>query len=369
MDVTMRKKSKVEELKELLQKRLARMVPGEWIAPVRQLMQEYEVSQLTVVQALVLLETEGLLTKDPGRGYFVPIQVHNPVNESLIGGRENSKQLRIGFVTPDWPSSILLEMEDFLKAVAPEFNSRIVRITYQVGRDIWNRLPIHDFDGFIIVPESDYITIEMLNKVTAAPVPIVFRGMSLKEIQISSVAGDSFAIGGKAAAYLVGRKHRKLALLISEPLNSAVVRDRCEGFKMVAEMGGATVSVIDCGVKPGEYSPEKTYHALNDWLELHHPDFSAMLVITDDTAAAAMRALDEHGIAIPDQVSVMGCGGLRQGAFCHPPLTVVSIDQTDISRCSIQAVIDSIADRSKVIKHLLFPLVIERNSVKDGPQK
>lgn len=348
----MQEKSKVEMLRDKLLTRLEQMTPGARVMPVRQIMQEYGISQLTVVQALSRLETEGRIARDAGKGYFV---------------RDCSKtdMFRIGFIAPDWPAQSVLEMEEFLKQVAPEFSCTVSRVNYKIGSDLWNNFPYRDFDGLVIIPESDFISVDVLSKAVSSPIPVVFRSVALKDVKVSSVAGDSFAIGGKAAAYLIGKGHRRLALLISEPTSAAVVRDRCEGFRLIAEMAGVELTVIDCQVKSGEYSPEKTYQVMRGWLQDHSLDFSAIFAITDETASATMRAFVEHGIAIPDQISVLGCGGLRQGAYFYPPLTSVTIDPILISRLTIQSVLEQVKDRSCVIKKLVAPEVLERNSVKN----
>lgn len=344
--------TKAEQLHAQLLELMRTMTPGQRMKSVRQMMQEYSVSQLTVDRVLAWLESAGRIERRPGSGIFVRQQA-------------SPAALRIAFVAPDWPSQSMLEMEEFLKREAANVGCSLHRWTYAIGSPVWNRLPFNDFDALIIMPEIDYIPVEFLVAVKRAPIPIVFRGAALKEIPVSSISSNPWAIGAKAAHYMVSRGHSRLAVLISEPTVSVVIRERAHGFKVMAEMLGAQVIEIDCQVKAGAYAPQQTHESLARWLRENPVDFSAMMAVSDETALAAMRAFADHGIAIPDQVSIIGCDGLRAGAFFHPPLTTVVSDPQEMARDTIAAVQSIAREPGRVIKKMFVPEVMERKSVKD----
>ena len=55
-------------------------------------------------------------------------------------------------------------------------------------------------------------------------------------------------------------------------------------------------------------------------------DFSALFAGNDTVAIGAMRALDEAGLRIPDDVAVVGFDDVPLAAYINPPLTTLRTD-------------------------------------------
>ena len=344
----MLQKSKAEELREQLLSRIENMKSGERLMPIRQIMRDYGVSQLIVDQALSRFEADGQLEKKPGKGVFVR-------------DTDSARELKVGFLVPDWPSQNFIELEEMLKAVSD--GMQVTRASYPVGSAVCDNLPVKDYDAIILIPEDRHFTPEFLYKISNASIPVVLCGVSLRDVLVNCVAEDPYSAGGKAASYLIGQGHRKLSVVISEPRNASIIEARLAGFKMLAELSGCEITVIDCEICNGEYSPEKTYAKLSSWLNDNAPKFTAMYVMSDETALAAMRALSDHGIVIPDQVSVLGTDGLRQGAFYHPPLTTLGIEYRELAEALCDVIKNACDDRSRVFRKFIPPGIIERSSV------
>lgn len=347
----MLEKSKVEILYCQLEEQLLAMRSGERVLPVRQLMRKYGFSQLTVMQALSRLETDGKVYREPGKGFFVR-------------DHQVSSQLRLGLVVPDWPSQTLSELEEMLKINGKSAGYQVSRYNYPVGSQEQNNLPTRDFDVIAMIPCVNMMTPEFIYKVGTASIPVILCWVSLPDVRLSCVTGDPFVTGAKAASYFASKGHRKLGVMISEPLGSSVIVSRVEGFKTVAEAVGAELTVIDAKVQSGEYAQDKTYRALSEYLECQSPDFTALYVVSDETALAAMRALTEHGIQIPEQVSVMGSDGLRHGAFYHPPLTSIAVEAKRVAATIIDMAGKLHDNPGMIMQEYLSPTVIERDSVK-----
>jgi LacI family transcriptional regulator len=79
-----------------------------------------------------------------------------------------------------------------------------------------------------------------------------------------------------------------------------------------------------------EVSADETYlggRDAADRLLSAYPGLDAILVYNDVMAAGALKALAERGIAVPDQVAVIGADGLEIGGLLSPELTTLSIDK------------------------------------------
>jgi len=348
----MLEKSKAEVLHEALTVRIAEMNPGERLMPVRRLMQEYSVSQLVVDQALAQLETDGRVIREPGRGIFV---------------RDNSKTaaIRLGLVTPDWPSAPISELEEMLKIAGKSADCVVSRYNYPIGSPIYNNLPVREFDVMALLPDFNMLTPECVYKIGTSPVPVILCWTPVQEVRINSVSGDPFLTGTRAASYLIGKGHRKLAIMIASSLASSVIQARIEGFRAVAEAMHCELSILDAEIKSSDFAQEKTYRTMTRYLDTHALNFTAMYLLIDEAALAVTRALSERGITVPEQVSLIGSDASRHSAFYQPPLTTVGIKAESVAAGIIAAAKRLTAKPDELVHENLPPVLIERDSVRD----
>jgi len=98
---------------------------------------------------------------------------------------------------------------------------------------------------------------------------------------------------------------------------------------------------IGLTVKPefivqGDHRPEGGKLALGKLHKLReHP--TALLCSNDMTAIGVMREAFELGIAVPQQLSVVGFDDTRLADFMIPPLTTIQMSQTEIARLAFDA--------------------------------
>ena len=57
-----------------------------------------------------------------------------------------------------------------------------------------------------------------------------------------------------------------------------------------------------------------------------------MVAASDELALGCMAAAADRGLAIPDDIAVVGFGGLGWGFFARPAMTTVSLDTDAIAR-------------------------------------
>ncbi len=63
---------------------------------------------------------------------------------------------------------------------------------------------------------------------------------------------------------------------------------------------------------------------------------TALICINDMTAIGAMNALQEMGIDVPDQVSILGCEDIYMARFVSPPLTTVNLDRASLGKMTFE---------------------------------
>ncbi len=94
-------------------------------------------------------------------------------------------------------------------------------------------------------------------------------------------------------------------------------------------------------------------------------DFTAVFAAGDQIASGAMLAMYEHGVKIPDDVSIVGYSGEPLTEYCIPPLTTIYQPFEEMGRTAVDLLISQIQSQSyEPVVTLLPTRLIERQSCK-----
>lgn len=93
----------------------------------------------------------------------------------------------------------------------------------------------------------------------------------------------------------------------------------------------------------GDYSMRSGYEAAQAIVASGQP-FTAVVVGTDSMALGVLRALREHGIRIPEDVSVISFDNAEHSAYTEPPLTTVDFKFPKQDEMAVKYLIELIDD-------------------------
>lgn len=163
------------------------------------------------------------------------------------------------------------------------------------------------------------------------------------------VAPDDVGGAALATRQLVEAGHRQLAYLGRG--SSQVAHDREQGFLNAAQAAGATVSVLD-----SDFTVLGGYRATRRAWE-RGVRFTGLFAQSDESAAGAIAALEDLGLQVPQDVSVVGFDGLPE---LPTPLRLTTVAQ-DIPRIAataitlVQEAISGLPPRGEFIPVELIP--------------
>lgn len=175
-----------------------------------------------------------------------------------------------------------------------------------------------------------------------------------------SVMIDQFAGSQLATQHLLDLGHRQIAE-ISGPLNYHEALSRHNAFMDTLR----TRSLEPAGwVEASEWMPQDGYQAARQLLESKTP-FSGLIVSNDYLALGALRALAEHGLQVPNDVSIVGFDDTPESAFYLPPLTTVKQDYEALGYQSIHYLVELINQPdTPANQRVLMPSLIVRHSTR-----
>jgi DNA-binding LacI/PurR family transcriptional regulator len=93
------------------------------------------------------------------------------------------------------------------------------------------------------------------------------------------------------------------------------------------------------------------------------PRFTALFCANDETAVGALLALEEHGLRVPEDISVIGFDDTRSAAFLKPPLTTVQQDFYAMGKEAVEYLVAMIKNPGTTIhQRVLYPRLMVRRS-------
>jgi LacI family transcriptional regulator len=215
-----------------------------------------------------------------------------------------------------------------------------------------------DVAGVIFLSTSSYASHDHILSLTRAGKPAVLVNRSSAPPSLDRVHWDN--VGGASAAvrHLASLGHRRIAHLCGPPHRHSSV-ERLRGYREgLAESG---LKFREDYVREADYTgaQESWRNAALQLLEAQ-PRPTAILTVDDSIAAVTMRAFQQQGLRIPDDISIVGIDDQPFAALMNPPLTTMRLPVLDAGKHAIRILLDRIAgDRSGVKDiQITCPLIV-----------
>lgn len=148
---------------------------------------------------------------------------------------------------------------------------------------------------------------------------------------VASVNIDDFSGATAAAAHLLELGHRRIAVFgLGAPRDggeSGIGALRLAGYRQVIRAAGCPAPrVVPAGVTYA--SGEAAFRLL--WRSRNHP--TAVLAMSDMAAIGLMASAREHGVLLPEELSVVGYDDIPMASWVTPALTTVRQPITEKGR-------------------------------------
>ncbi|WP_022867579.1 LacI family DNA-binding transcriptional regulator [Schaalia vaccimaxillae] len=163
-----------------------------------------------------------------------------------------------------------------------------------------------------------------------------------------SVTADQIQGTRLLITHLLEQGHRTIAH-IAGPSESRSADTRLHVWKMTLEEAGITPGPIIYG----DWSAQSGYCAAQQLSR--HSDITAIFSANDEMAFGAIRALNEAGRRVPDEVSIAGFDGISLAEYAVPPLTTVHQDFQTVGRSLVDLLLERIENPSAPIQRRVVP--------------
>jgi len=325
--------------------------PDDRLPSFTEMKAQFDATQRTIEKAHALLEEDGLIRREPGRGVFV----NHPALPPKTGN--------VGFVLPYnmQPEAGLAYWNLVLNGIrqaARERNYHLLLIDEDKPFERWDKM-----DGVVLcdtrdprnneppmmLPPRDFPAVAVLNKIS----------------KTACVTVDDFGGAYQLTRHLIGLGHRRIVYLATTNSGLSQLEQRKAGYLKALQDANIDFDPRwmrdlrkrrEWTGKPYWYLLAGEYYArqwlMEDWNEL---ECTAIIAQSDDVAKGIIKTFQEASIAVPDDVSVVGFDGLPA---CPNglPLTTIQLPLFEMGKQAMLALLNWLDDSAQVPQDICLPV-------------
>jgi len=223
-----------------------------------------------------------------------------------------------------------------------------------------NREKDHICDGYVVTGLLKHEIDDFYQYAQEHNRPIALFGHTdISEVDCIDV--DNIAGAKMATEYLIKKGHRKI-LIVNVDEDKDYTTDRLEGYQLALQENGIPLS--DNSVVYAANNVKGGYAAAKDLLNSRN--FTAIFCATDTIALGVSRAVNESGLKVPDDISIVGFDGLGHQLLTTPHITTIQQPIFEIGKMLAQVLLDRINGEENRISKLVEPTLIEEHSVSEN---
>lgn len=282
---------------------------------------------------------------------------------AVARGLASKKTTTVGVVIPDISNSIFSEVARGIEDIANMYHYNIILCNADKRKDkeirVVNTLLEKQVDGLLFMGGT--VTDEHLQAFQSSSVPIVLCGTTDDKMTMPSVDIDHEKAAFDAVMMLIEHGHRDIGMIsgtLQDPANGFA---RYSGYKKALEQSG--LPLREQHVRIGNYRYESGMEVMRYFLDL--PDRpTAIFSATDEMAIGAIHAIQDQGLSVPNDISVISVDNIRMASMVRPQLTTVAQPMYDIGAVSMRLLTKLMNKESIDMTRVVLPHeLIRRQSV------
>jgi LacI family transcriptional regulator len=272
----------------------------------------------------------------------------------LARGLRSGRHSCVGVIVPDITNPLFAALVDGIESVFAADNIRVLLANSKED-------PVHEAalvadlasrtDGLILIPPIE--TDPVLDQLALVGIPVVLVDRVLSTgPDVDFVVVDNRYGAQLAAEHLISLGHVEIAV-ISGPLSSFPGRERHEAFLRTLSDHGQPARPEH--VRLSDFRVEGGYKSMASLLDEQIPP-TAVFCANNLISIGALRLLRDRGVAIPDEMSVVGFDDLDLSELLNPPLTVIDRATFALGLNAAELLRARLATPDRQQQHLTLPV-------------
>lgn len=219
--------------------------------------------------------------------------------------------------------------------------------------------------GFINLASNNVDTIQKVCKQFNRPIIYLDYPVSADPHNQYIISMDGKSVFKEVVEHLYQLGHRRIAFIQGPQLKQTAV-DRYQGY--LDGLHSVNLEIDEQVIYAGNWQEHNGISAAERFLELSVPP-TAIIASNDLMAFGAMKRIQERGLRIPDDISIVGFDDIASASMTKPPLASVRTLMTQIGRQAGDCIVKLLEGKAPMPYHTFTPVeFVVRESVGRAPQ-
>ena len=337
---------------------------GDRLPTYVELQSEFGMTPNTINRAMIALEQEGWVERRRGSGVYVAARV--PETQTVTNGQRGIIGLCGSAFWGSASSSYWTHVVEGVRTQAEAVGTQILLLPYPVKQG-WEKA-----DGVL--------TCDLLDASHRSEIPDQLPIVSMFGVRPNwaGVRADEYSGLRQATEHLLALGHRRIAYL--HGLDMLIVSRRLQAFQDALHKAGIVPQKNWLHLLPGKMDSGPQFTAagrneMSDWLKddglngWKQLGCTALICHNDDTAIGVMQALNDVGLKVPHDVSIVGFDGTEVGEYSSPQLTTVEMPLQRMGEIAIGLLQKQIEADDVIVEHITLPTQLRVRESTSAPAR
>lgn len=279
--------------------------------------------------------------------------VHNSAASALRSGRTNLVAVIVEDIQNPYYANILSDISVSLR----ESGYRtLILCSHQLDDYVDSALPLvlsYNVSGIILFPRTD--SLHAIQVIQQNRIPLVLVPRSIPGCEVDAALCDDYR-GGYLAGERLAREGHTRFLCLAGPESNTSQALRYSGF--LAALADCDISDPHIRILSNHETLDAIYYGTLADLLLP-VDYSAIVSVNDSRLYSALEVLEQHGYAIPRDISAIGYDHLRGFmSFMRPLTSIASRPEDRIGVVAAELLIDRIHHPKRSVRTRILPVIL-----------
>ena len=265
---------------------------------------------------------------------------------AMASGLKTRISKSIGIAVPDTIGDFYGDVINGIESAATENEyNLIISLNHHIIKEeleAVNFFKAKKVDGAILVTtldDDDYV-----RSLIEGGFDIVLLDSAPRGLKVDTVKTDNFRGGYIATEYLLNLGHSAILLIRGlSCLDSS--RERFNGYKRALK--DKKIEYDSTFILNGDFTIDSGYTTIKKYLDEKGLNFTAVFAANDQMAIGAIKALNDKGIVVPDEVSIVGFDDSYISPYIIPSLTTIKQRKEEMGRVAAELLLNRISSRDK----------------------
>lgn len=254
---------------------------------------------------------------------------------------KTNKTMTIGVLIPSLQNVFFTKIVSYIEDFLQDSNYGIIISDFKEDGDLERKklqfLLDKNVDGIIMVSYGN--TVDMVKDLVARKFPIILLDHMIKGVDVDVVIADNLNAMYTATEELIKRHHKNIGIVCG-PEDAYTALERKKGYLRVH--GDYDLDVNDDYIKASDYTVDGGYNAFKALMSLENRP-TAVVVTNYEMTIGTIMAVNDLGIKIPDEVSLIGFDNIQMAKVVRPPLSLVEQPMEKIAEIAANLIMERLA--------------------------